>query len=84
MPTAPKVVDGANNGGHAEALRKPEPQSSLSEVSKTKYSLDGIDDGNIANNDLYDETYHNHDNGHTKHDQRDMYRMGKIQELRVR
>ena len=79
MCTASKVV----NGEYGEALGKLQSQTSSSRVSKTKYSLGGVDDDNVAN-DLYSEAYAGPHDGFTKHDQKDMYRMGKIQELRVR
>lgn len=59
---------------------KSEFQTSSTEVSKTKYELDGVDDE--AGDDIYSEANPSRP-GFTKHDQKDMYRMGKIQELRV-
>ena len=58
--------------------RKPAPGISAREVSKT-YSLDGID--GIDEQDV-DDSYHGH-LGVTRNDQKDMTRMGKIQQLRV-
>ena len=55
--------------------RKPEPGISAREVSKT-HSLDGIDEQDV------DDSYHGH-LGVTRNDQKDMTRMGKIQQLRV-
>lgn len=56
-------------------LRKPAPGVSAREVSKT-YSLNGIDEQDV------DDSYHGH-LGVTRNDQKDMTRMGKIQQLRV-
>ena len=55
--------------------RKPAPGVSAREDSKT-YSLDGIDEQDV------DDSYHGH-LGVTRSDQKDMTRMGKIQQLRV-
>jgi hypothetical protein len=55
--------------------RKPAPGVSVREASKT-CSLDGIDEQDV------DDSYHGH-LGVTRNDQKDMTRMGKIQQLRV-
>ena len=55
--------------------RKPTPSISQREASKTP-SLDGIDEQDV------DDSYHGH-LGVTRNDQKDMTRMGKIQQLRV-
>lgn len=55
--------------------RKPAPGISVQEASKT-CSLDGIDEQDV------DDSYHGH-LGVTRNDQKDMTRMGKIQQLRV-
>jgi hypothetical protein len=60
---------------------KSEFRSSSTEVSKTKYSLDGIVDEN-ADDDIYSQANPPRP-GFTKSDQKDMYRMGKVQEFRV-
>jgi hypothetical protein len=60
------------NHGHP---RKPAPGTSAQEVSKT-YSLGGNDEQDI------DDSYHGH-LGVTRNDQKDMTRMGKIQQLKV-
>jgi hypothetical protein len=54
--------------------RKPAPGISAQEVSKT-YNLEGNDED-------VDDSYHGH-LGVTRNDQKDMTRMGKIQQLRV-
>jgi len=54
----------------------------LSKTSKTKYSIDGIEDGDAVD-DIYSQA-NPAQPGFTKHDQKDMYRMGKTQEFRVR
>ena len=53
----------------------------VSKNSKTKYSLDGVDDTDAAD-DVYSRANPPRP-GFTKNDQKDMYRMGKIQEFRV-
>jgi hypothetical protein len=55
--------------------RKPAPGISAQEVSQT-YSLDGIDEQDV------DDGYRGPLRG-TRNDQKDMTRMGKIQQLRV-
>ncbi|KAF2204121.1 amino acid transporter [Delitschia confertaspora ATCC 74209] len=59
---------------------KAEPASSLVDVSKGRYSIDGVEDGDAAD-DIYSRVNPARP-GFTKHDQKDMYRMGKIQELK--
>lgn len=63
---------------------KPEFRTSSTDVSKTskvKYSLDGVDDAQ-ATDDIYSQANRPRP-GFTKADQKDMYRMGKIQEFKV-
>lgn len=59
---------------------KPEFQNSVTEASQ-KYSLGCVDGGEAADN-VYNAANPSQP-GFTKHDQRDMYRMGKIQEFKV-
>lgn len=64
---------------------KPQFRTSSTDVSKnskTKYSLDGVDDADAVD-DIYSQANAPRP-GFTKNDQKDMYRMGKIQEFRVR
>ncbi|RDW56626.1 hypothetical protein BP5796_13091 [Coleophoma crateriformis] len=61
------------------AYGKTDFQKSSTEVSKTKYSLDGVDDSHIIQE--IGGLEHG-GTGFTKNDQHDMYRMGQIQELR--
>jgi hypothetical protein len=64
---------------------KPEFRSlsiNVIKTSKTKDSPDGIEDGDAAD-DIYSRANAPRP-GFTKNDQKDMYRMGKIQELKVR
>lgn len=65
-----------------EVETKPQFQASSTDVSKTNYGLDGIDDTDAAD-DIYARANPPRP-GFTKNDQKDMYRMGKIQEFRVR
>jgi hypothetical protein len=60
---------------------KPQFRSSSTDDSKTKYSLDGVDDVDAAD-DIYSRANAPRP-GFTKNDQKDMYRMGKIQEFKV-
>jgi hypothetical protein len=63
---------------------KPEFQTSSIDVSKTskiKDSFDGIEDGDPAD-DVYSRANPSRP-GFTKNDQKDMYRMGKLQEFKV-
>ena len=71
---SPIMSDLSEELNHAHP-RKPAPGVSAREVSKT-YSVDGIDEQNV------DDSYHGH-LGVTRNDQKDMTRMGKIQQLRV-
>jgi hypothetical protein len=76
MATAPEVVKDVSD--------KPEFRTSdtdISKTSKTKYSIDGIEDGDAVE-DVYSRANPARP-GFTKNDQKDMYRMGKIQEFRV-
>lgn len=75
MADAPQAVGG-------DISDKNEFRSSSTEVSKTKYSLDGVVDEN-ADDDIYSRVNPPRP-GFTKNDQKDMYRMGKVQEFRVR
>ena len=61
---------------------KPQFQTSSTDVSKKNYGLDGVDDTDAAD-DIYARANAPRP-GFTKNDQKDMYRMGKIQEFRVR
>ena len=55
----------------------------VSKTSKTKYSsIYGVEDGD-AIDDIYCQANPPRP-GFTKYDQKDMYRMGKVQEFRVR
>jgi hypothetical protein len=65
-----------------EVEDKPQFRTSSTDVSKTKYSLDGLDDADAAD-DIYSRANAPRP-GFTKNDQKDMYRMGKTQEFRVR
>jgi len=78
MAEAPQVAlaDGI------EVSDKPVLHSSTSDVSKTKYSLDGVDGGE-AGDDIYDQANPSRP-GFTRSDQKDMWRMGKVQEFKVR
>jgi hypothetical protein len=72
----------ANTTGGVED--KPQFRASSTDVSKnskTKYSLDGVDDADAAD-DVYSRANPPRP-GFTKNDQKDMYRMGKMQEFRV-
>ena len=63
---------------------KPQFATSSTDVSKSsqKYGLDGVDDVD-ATDDIYSRANAPRP-GFTKNDQKDMYRMGKLQEFRVR
>jgi len=68
----------------SDMIDKPGFHTSTSDISKTsraKYSIDHIEEGDAV------EDVYSHANparpGFTKYDQKDMYRMGKIQEFRV-
>jgi hypothetical protein len=78
MADAPEVATGTG----IEVSDKPAVHSSLSDVSKTKYSIDGVDDGE-AGEDIYDQANPSRP-GFTKSDQKDMWRMGRVQEFKVR
>jgi hypothetical protein len=65
-------------GTESAAIASREFETSSAEVSKSKYSLD-----NEAGDDIYSQANPSRP-GFTKHDQKDMYRLGKVQELRVR
>ena len=70
------------NGGDIDA--KPGFENSVSEDLKQKYSLDCV---NVDDDEAADHVYNAANPsqpGFTKFDQRDMYRMGKIQEFKVR
>jgi len=58
------------------SLQKTSPETSSREIPK-RYELDSIDSQDVGDN------YHDH-LGVTRNDRRDMGRMGKIQQLRVR
>lgn len=77
------IHEAANTTGVLED--KPAFRTSSTDVSKTskvKYSLDGVEDAD-ATDDIYSRANAPRP-GFTKNDQKDMYRMGKIQEFRVR
>lgn len=74
------MADATRVGNGFEAHRF-ENKSSSTAVSKARYSLDGMGE-NEAGDDVYDRANPARP-GFTKSDQRDMYRMGKIQELKV-
>lgn len=78
MAEAPEVMTGTG----IEVSDKPQLHSSSSDISKTKYSLDGVNDGE-AGDDIYDQANPSRP-GFTKSDQKDMWRMGRIQEFKVR
>jgi amino acid transporter len=63
-----------------DIAKETEYRTSSTEVSKTKYSLDGVEEGE-GDNDIYARANPPRP-GFTKFDQKDMYRMGKIQELK--
>lgn len=77
MSEAPEVV--ADKG--IEVSDKPQLNASSTDVSKTKYSLDGVDDGE-AGDDIYSQANPARP-GFTKSDQKDMWRMGRLQEFKV-
>jgi hypothetical protein len=69
-------------GNTTEAMEdKSGFRASSTDMSKTKYSLDGVEDG-AGVDDVYSRANAPRP-GFTKSDQKDMYRMGKIQEFRV-
>ncbi len=76
MAEAPQVTVG--NGIEASD-DKPQLNTSSTDVSKTKYSIDGLEDGD----DIYSRANPARP-GFTKSDQKDMWRMGRIQEFKVR
>ena len=57
-------------------------QNSSIELKQGNYTLDGMEDGDSAD-DVYSRANPARP-GFTKSDQRDMWRMGKVQELKVR
>jgi hypothetical protein len=76
------IHDAPNTIGGVED--KPQFRTSSTDVSKTsqsKYGLDGVDDTDAAD-DIYSRANAPRP-GFTKNDQKDMYRMGKLQEFRV-
>lgn len=76
MADAPEIM----TGDGIEALDdKPQLNASSSDVSKTKYSIDAVEDGD----DIYSQANPPRP-GFTKSDQKDMWRMGRIQEFKVR
>jgi hypothetical protein len=77
MADAPEVMVASG----IEMSDKPVVHSSLSDVSKTKYSLDGVGDAEVGD-DIYDQANPSRP-GFTKSDQKDMWRMGRIQEFKV-
>lgn len=60
---------------------EPEAQSSSIKFKKANYTLDGMEEGNTTD-DVYARANPARP-GFTKSDQRDMWRMGKVQELKV-
>ena len=63
----------------ADSSNKTEAQSSSMEVNKTRASFDGVEDAD----DVYSRANPSRP-GFTRSDQKDMWRMGKLQELKVR
>jgi len=61
---------------------KAQFRESLTDDSKNKYSTDKVDDADAVD-DIYSQANPARE-GFTKNDQKDMYRMGKVQELKVR
>ena len=68
-------------GGEEDKPQFRTSSTDVSKNSKTKYSLDGVDDADAVD-DVYSRANPPRP-GFTKNDQKDMYRMGKIQEFRV-
>jgi hypothetical protein len=66
----------------AQGNGKTEPSNPLVELSKPRYSVDDGQDDNEAGDDVYSRANPPRP-GFTKSDQKDMYRMGKVQELKV-
>jgi hypothetical protein len=60
---------------------EPEIRTSVAEPSKRVKSFDGVDDIDVGD-DIYSQANPPRP-GFTKYDQKDMYRMGKIQEFQV-
>jgi hypothetical protein len=79
MAEAPEVVVG---NGIEVSEDKPQLNASSTDVSKAKYSIDGLEEGE-AGNDIYTQANPPRP-GFTKFDQKDMWRMGRIQEFKVR
>jgi hypothetical protein len=77
MADAPEVTTASG----IEVHDKPAVHSSLSDVSREKYTLDGVDDGE-AGDDIYSQANPARP-GFTKSDQKDMWRMGRVQEFKV-
>lgn len=65
----------------AEPNDKPEAQSSSIRFNKANYTLDGMEEGDTTD-DVFSRANPARP-GFTKSDQRDMWRMGKVQELKV-
>ena len=61
---------------------KTDPSNPLVELSKPRYSVEDGADDNEAGDDVYSRANPPRA-GFTKADQKDMYRMGKVQELKV-
>ncbi|KAK0100696.1 hypothetical protein ONS95_007148 [Cadophora gregata] len=74
---------------HGGEIGKGESQGTAREISRNQYSVDGMNAGEDEVDDVavIGAIYANGkpakpDGGFTRHDQRDMYRMGKIQEFK--
>jgi hypothetical protein len=76
LSTASAIMSNVTEMVNDVSLRKTSPETSSREIPKT-YELDSIDSQDVGDN------YHDH-LGVTRNDRRDMSRMGKIQQLRVR
>lgn len=72
-------VQATNGGDHIGTDDKAQFNTSSTDISKTKYSIDGVDE---AGDDIYSQANHARP-GFTKSDQKDMWRMGRVQEFKV-
>lgn len=76
MPSTPELVNRIDK----DQLQQVSSTHSVS--SNVQYELDGIEDADAVD-DIYSRA-NAPAPGFTKNDQKDMYRMGKVQELKVR
>lgn len=76
MDEVPRIT----TGGDSISTDKAQFHTSSTDVSKTKYSLDGVEEGG---DDIYSQANPARP-GFTKLDQKDMWRMGRVQEFKVR